>query len=111
LQVLFFVAQGVAIPPAHRAAGIVRVTTDQDGVEFDWQRVLQGLLKVKWASGDEPPPNAYVAIPYKGYWFYVDATDHDSKSTFSFLLGVSRMELTTRTPAAGPVLTLPVGGR
>jgi len=112
LQVLFFVAQGVEVPPAHRAAGIVRVTTDQDGVEFDWQRVLQGLLTVKWASGDEPPPNAYVAIPYKGYWFYVDATDHDSKSTFSFLLGVSRMELTNRTPAAaGPVLTLPVGGR
>ncbi len=111
LQVLFFVAQGVEVPPAHRAAGIVRVTADQGGSEFDWQRVLQGLLKVKSASGDEPPPGAYVAVPYKGHWFYVDATDHDSKSTFSFLLSVSRMELTSRTPAAGPVLTLPVGGR
>jgi hypothetical protein len=111
LQVLFFVAQGVEIPPAHRAAGIVRVTADQGGSDFDWQQVLQGLLKVKWALGDEPPPSAYVAVPYKGFWYYVDATDHDSKSTFSFLLGVSRMELTSRTPAAGPVLTLPVGGR
>ena len=111
LQVLFFVAQGVEIPPAHRAAGVVRVTADESGFEFDWQRVLQGLLKVKWASGDDPPPGAYVAVPYKGYWFYVDQTDHDSKSTFSFLLSVSRMELTSRTPAAGPVLTLPIGGR
>jgi hypothetical protein len=111
LQVLFFVAQGVEIPPAHRAAGIIRVTADQGGAEFDWQRVLQGLMKVKWASGDEPPRNAYVAIPYKGHWFYVDETDHDSKGTFSFLLSVSRMELTSRTPVAGPVLTLPVGGR
>ncbi len=111
LQALFFVAQGVEVPPAHRAAGIVRVTAGRDGSEFDWQRVLQGLLKVKSASGDEPPPSAYVAIPYRGYWFYVDATDHDSKSTFSFLLSVSRMELTSRTPSAGPVLTLPVGGR
>jgi hypothetical protein len=111
LQVLFFVAQGVEVPPAHRAAGIVRVTANQDGSEFDWQRVLRGLLKVKSASGDEPPPSASVAVPYKGHWFYVDATDHDSKSTFSFLLSVSRMELTSRTPAAGPVLTLPVGGR
>jgi len=111
LQVLFFVAQGVEIPPAHRAAGIVRVTADAGGSEFDWQRVLQGLLKVKWASGEEPPPSAYVAVPYKGHWFYVDQTDHDSKSTFSFLLSVSRMELTGRAPAAGPVLTLPVGGR
>ena len=111
LQVLFFVAQGVEIPPAHRAAGIVRVTADQGGFEFDWQRVLSGLLNVKWAAGDDPPPSAYVAVPYKGYWFYVDQTDHESKSTFSFLLSVSRMELTSRTPAAGPVLTLPVGGR
>ena len=111
LQVLFFVAQGVEIPPAHRAAGVVRMTADDVGAEFDWQQVLQGLLKVKSASGEEPPPGAYVAVPYKGHWFYVDQTDHDSKSTFSFLLSVSRMELTSRTPAAGPVLTLPVGGR
>jgi hypothetical protein len=111
LQVLFFLAQGVEIPPAHRAAGIVRVTADQGGSEFDWQRVLEGLLKVKWATGEEPPPGAHVAIPYKGYWYYIDATDHDSKSTFSFLLSVSRMELATSKPTAGPVLTLPVGGR
>jgi hypothetical protein len=111
LQVLFFVAHGVEIPPAHRAAGIVRLTADEGGAEFDWQQVLQGLLKVKWAAGDEPPLGAYVAVPYKGYWFYIDPTDHDSKSTFSFLMGVSRMELTNRTPTAGPVLTLPVGGR
>lgn len=111
LQVLFFVAQGVEIPPAHRAAGIVRITSDPSGSEFDWQRVLQGLLKVKYAVGDEPPTSAYVAIPYKGHWFYLDATDHDSKSTFSFLLSVSRMELSSRAPLAGPVLTLPVGGR
>jgi hypothetical protein len=111
LQVLFFVAQGVEVPPAHRAAGIIRVTADQGGSEFDWQRVLEGLLKVKWAAGDEPPPGAYVAVPYKGYWYYVDATDHDSKSTFSFLLSVSRMELASSKPSAGPVLTLPVGGR
>jgi hypothetical protein len=111
LQVLFFVAQGVEIPPAHRAAGVARITADEAGIDFDWQQVLQGLLKVKWASGDEPPPGTYVAVPYKGHWFYVDQADHDSKSTFSFLLSVSRMELTSRTPAAGPVLTLPVGGR
>ena len=111
LQVLFFVAQGVEIPPAHRAAGVARITADDAGSEFDWQQVLQGLLKVKSAAGEEPPPGAYVAVPYKGHWFYVDQTDHDSKSTFSFLLSVSRMELTSRAPAAGPVLTLPVGGR
>jgi hypothetical protein len=51
-----------------------------------------------------------VAVQYRGYWFYIDATDQDTKSTFSLLVELSRLELAGK-PGPGPVLTLPVGGR
>ena len=53
---------------------------------------------------------AHVAIPYKGYWFYIDETDQDTKSTFSLLIELSRLKLTGKA-GPGPVLTLPVSGR
>jgi hypothetical protein len=51
-----------------------------------------------------------VAIAYKGYWFYVDETDQETKSTFSLLMELSRMELTGKA-GSRPVLTLPVSGK
>ena len=56
------------------------------------------------------PARALVAVPYRGYWFYIDDTDHETKSTFSLLLELSRLELAGKT-GVGPVLTLPVTGR
>jgi hypothetical protein len=67
-----------------------------------------GLFRV-YSVKDEPA-NAHVAIPYKGYWFYIDRTDQDTKSTFSLLLELSRLEVLGK-PGAGPVLTLPISGR
>ncbi|MBY0512622.1 MAG: hypothetical protein K2P78_01770, partial [Gemmataceae bacterium] len=46
LQVLFFVAHGVEVPPAHAACGIAPQTAGPDGVPFDWDQVLGGLFKV-----------------------------------------------------------------
>ena len=54
--------------------------------------------------------DAQVAVPYQGYWFYIDRTDQDTKATFSLLMELSRLELIGKT-GVGPVLTLPVSGR
>lgn len=110
LQVLFFVAHGVEVPPAHAAAGIAPLTVGPDGTAFDWQQVLGGLFKVCWAGGKKPPPEAYVAVRYQGYWFYIDARDRDSKATFNLLVELSRLELGAKAGTA-PILTLPLGGR
>lgn len=111
LQVLFFVAQGVDLPPAHLAGELAPLTFGPDGQVFDWQLVLGGLFKVCWAEGKKPPPEAHVAVMYKGYWFYIDERDRDTKATFALLVELSRLQLSTDKGGPGPVLTLPLGGR
>lgn len=110
LQVLFFVANGVELPPTHVEAGIVPLTAEADGRVFDWQRVLGGLFKVCWAGGKKPPEFAHVAVQYRGFWFYIDQRDRDTMSTFHLLMELSRLELGAKTGNA-PLLTIPVGGR
>jgi hypothetical protein len=107
LQALYFVSHGVEIPPEHTADGRARRTLDADGQPFDWTRVTDGLFRVRWSTGEAPPPTAHVAIFYQGYWFYVDRADHETKATFSLLVELSRLELQPRT-TEGPLLTLPL---
>jgi len=110
LQVLFFVSQGVEVPPAHASGGIAPLTGMDSGQVFDWQQVLGGLFRVCWADGKKRPPDAHVAIRYQGYWFYIDKRDRDTMATFNLLVEVSRLELGAKTGTA-PILTLPLGGR
>jgi hypothetical protein len=107
LQMYFFVAHGVHVPPEHVMAGIVPMTVGHDGMSFDWDAVLQGLFRVCWAKGNKPPCHAHVAVCYKGYWFYIDDRDQETKTTFTFLLELSRLELGTKK-APGPTFTLPL---
>jgi hypothetical protein len=111
LQVLFFAAHGVDVPPAHIVAGVAPATVGPDGVVFDWQQVLGGLFRVYCAEGKKPPPCAHVAVCYRGYWFYIDERDRDSKATFALLLALSRMEVGGKSGGSGPLLTLPLGGK
>ena len=110
LQALYFVSHGIDVPAEHATAGLVTVTRDAGGAPFDWRQVTDGLFRVHSVKSDKRPPNAHVAVPYKGHWFYIDETDQDTKSTFSLLVELSRLELAGKA-GPGPVLTLPVGGR
>lgn len=108
LQVLFFVSHGVQVPREHLASGLAPQTCDASGQPFDWQQVLGGLFRVCSVKTKKPPANAHVAVQYKGYWFYIDQADRESKATFALLLEVSRLELESTTSKA-PLLTLPLG--
>jgi hypothetical protein len=110
LQALYFVSHGVDVPAEHLTNGSARQTLDESGNVFDWSRITAGLFSVHHRAGGERPPAARVAVPYRGYWFYIDEADHDTKSTFSLLVELSRLELNGKTGPA-PVLTLPVGAR
>ena len=110
LQALYYVSHGIDVPVEHMSAGVVTVTRDTSGQPFDWRLVIDGLFQVRAIKSDGRPPSAHVAVPYKGYWFYVDETDQDTKATFSLLMELSRLELTGKA-GPGPVLTLPLGGR
>jgi hypothetical protein len=111
LQVLFFLAHGLDVPEEHIRSGVAPVTHEADGTVFDWQQVLVGLFRVYSAAGKQPPECAYVAVHYRGYWFYLDDRDRETKATFTLLLETSRLQLSADKGGAAPVLTLPIGGR
>jgi hypothetical protein len=109
LQILFFAAHAVEIPPEHVACGLVRTTSGGPGGDFDWQEVLGGLLRIESAAGRHPPACAHVAVQYQGSWFFIDERDHDSKATFALLMELSQLELGSGQ-ANTPLLTIPLGG-
>ena len=110
LQTLYFVSHGVEVPGEHLTQGLAKQTYDKSGKPFDWNKITTGLFTVFHKFGSERPATARVAIPYRGYWFYIDEADQDTKATFSLLVELSRLELNTKA-GASPILTLPVGGR
>lgn len=104
---LFYLSQAVEAPDAHRDAGLVTITRDADNNVFDWSRVTGELFSVRCRAA--PPSNAAVAVRYRGYWYYIDEADLDSKSTFALLGQLFALQAGSAKTAA-PVLTLPVGG-
>jgi len=106
LGMLFYLSQSVAIPAADEQAGKVTVTRNADGSPFDWSDVTRNLFQIN--SSATQPQAAAVATRYRGYWFYIDDTDLDSKSTFAFLSQLFALQAGS-AEAIVPVLTLPVG--
>jgi len=106
LGVMFFLSHAVQSPTRDRLSGIITVTKDKFGREFDWGRVTNNLFKVVVAVRE--PSDAVVHTRYRGTWFYIDDTDLDSKSTFT-LFGQLFALIVGKPEATAPVLTLPIG--
>lgn len=64
--------------------------------------------RVKINSSEDEPEDAFVAVKYRDYWFYIDDTDFRSKRMFSFLLFLFTLA-ESGTPGKAPVLTIPTG--
>lgn len=106
LGAIFFLSQGVEVPPAHEAAGLVTVTRDTAGARFDWQKVLDGIFRVQWSERE--PLSAAVKVKHRGVWFFVADDDLESKSTFMLLIQLFNMQA-GRGSLPMPLLTIPAG--
>ncbi len=106
MGVLFFVSQGVEVPPAHEEAGLVTITRNPDGSRFDWGEASGDLLRIRWSK--DRPTKAAVRVKYRGVWFFIADDDLNSKSTFVMLNQLSSL-LAGKVPTEAPVLTLPLG--
>jgi hypothetical protein len=108
-QVFFYLANGIEVPAEHVAAGLVALPQLPDGTAFDTRAVTAGLFEVHTCKGHKPPPTAYAAVKYRGYWYFIDDRDQESKTTFALVLQLARMDFAAQEPTGGPFLTLPVG--
>lgn len=100
MEILVELAAGVEVPPQHVEEGRVRAVAARPG------GVRAGGPAIRIRSGGEPEPDAYVAVRYRGTWFWVDDRDIDSKRVFTFLRMFSSIAETGVAPQV-PILTIP----
>ena len=106
-SVMYYLSQNVAIPEEHINAGLVTVTKTLDGKEiFDWGDTPAGEVFQVNVSEDYPE-HAFIAVPYRNYWFYITDNDLESKSTFMLLNQLFNLQA-GQSKYSGPTLTLPV---
>jgi len=97
-----YLAQGVNIPGEHIESGVVATFEAESATT-----ILSDLFQVNVKK--EEPQQAGLAVPYKGYWFYIDETDISSKRTMGVLNSLVRLKIEASRAQNIPVLTLPVG--
>jgi hypothetical protein len=84
----------------------VTVTRNKDGSKFDWDTTPAGSL-FHIRQSEERPDLAFLAIAYRGHWFYLADNDLESKSTFMLLMPLFRLQAGA-AKSTGPTLTIPV---
>jgi hypothetical protein len=103
LEVLIDLSSFITVPEVHVAEKRVGATAEP---ELGPTGPIRPLLHVN--SGTEAPADAFVAVPYRGHWFWIDDRDMASKRMFSFIMFIfTLVEPGTKEPS--PVLTIPTG--
>lgn len=106
MSIFFYLSQHVDAPPADQTAGLLTTTRNPDGSAFDWGTTPAGQ-QFHIREGEDRPDGAFLAIPYRDHWFYLQDNDLESKSTFMLLMQLFRLQAGA-AKSAGPTLTLPV---
>ncbi|GAB4343832.1 MAG: hypothetical protein Kow0099_22620 [Candidatus Abyssubacteria bacterium] len=102
LEILIDMAANVTVPDTHVAEGRVNATfseTTADGVPI--------MPLIRFHNSAEKPSDAFVSVPYRGHWFWIDDKDIRSKTIFSFLMFAFALTETGGETAA-PVVTIPI---
>jgi hypothetical protein len=98
LEIMMAIALDIEVPAAHLAEN--RVLAGKQNVDGD----TQPLICIR--SGKSAPADAYAAVPFKDYWFWIDDTDIVSKTRFTFLMILFSLA-ETGTPLSAPLVTVP----
>jgi hypothetical protein len=99
LQIMIELATQINVPPEH-------VTEGRTVPSMSWGGDENSLISINHST--EKPEDAFVAVKYRDYWFYIDDRHLKSKMSFTFL-----MILFSVTETGGkeslPLVTIPAG--
>ena len=102
LQIMIQLATKIDVPPEHVADGRTVPAMVTPGSEVE-DRKLMNIYHSR-----EKPADAFTAVKYRDYWYWVDDRDFRTKRTFAFL-----MILFSLTETGGkeglPLVTIPAG--
>jgi len=103
LEILVDLSSFIAVPEEHVAERRVSPTA---AAEEGPAGPIRPLIQIK--SSRDRPADAFVAVPYRDYWFWIDDRDVPSKRMFSFIMFVFAL-VEPASKDAPPVLTIPAG--
>ena len=101
MEMLVEFSAGIEVPRQHLAEGRARAAPETVAPASPAEAPLARIR-----SGSEPPTDAYVAVRYRNYWFWIDDRDIESKRAFMFLRVFSSIAETGVVPQS-PVITIP----
>ena len=101
-EVLLELAAAVDVPAVHVQEQRVLPMRAGEGKGAE----VKPLVNIR--SGAKAPDDAYAAIPYKGYWFWIDDRDIPSKRLFTFLMILFSLSESGEGQAA-PLVTISAG--
>ena len=102
LEILVEMAFGIDIPAEHIAENRASPAPSFSQKDSDLPR----LICVKSSPGR--PDDAFVAVPYRDHWFWIDDRDLNSKRMFTFLMILFSLAETGGDGDA-PIVTIPAG--
>lgn len=101
LEILIDLSSFIAVPEAHVADHRVSPTAEP---ETGPNGPMRPLIRI--GSSPDRPVDAFLAVPYRGHWFWIDDRDMGSKRLFSFLMFMFTL-VETGGKEGAPVLTIP----
>ncbi len=103
LDVLVELASYIEVPAEHVQEKRVNATMPP---EFFEGKALPPLIRIQTSASK--PDDAFIAVPYRDQWFWLDDRDMFSKRMFSFLMFIfTLVESGDKTPP--PTVTIPTG--
>ena len=102
IQVLVEYASYIDVPDSDVSEGRVYATPQED---VETEAGFPPLLRVR--NGISKPEDAFVAVPYRERWFWIDDRDTHSKSTFYFLMVMFSFTERGVVGQTVPILTVP----
>lgn len=103
LQIMINLASSIEVPEEHVADKRVTPTFREKASDG---RPIAPLVRIH--SSREKPGDAFVAVPFRNHWFWIDDRDVLSKNVFSFLMFIFTLT-ETRDKEGIPIVTIPAG--
>ena len=103
LEIIIDLASFIEVPDIHVEEKRVNPTQADDSGPGGPSTPL-----IRIHSSREKTADAFVAVPYHGYWFWIDDRDLPSKRMFSFLMFIFTL-VETGGKEGAPVVTIPAG--
>lgn len=103
IEIIIDLASTIEVPPLHVEEKRVNPTMPEDTVQGV---SVPPLIRIH--SSPDKPADAFIAVPYRGHWFWIDDRDLRSKVLFSFLMLIFSLTETGGKEGA-PIITVPAG--